>query len=273
MRRYFSWLDIENRPPIVIGLTLAGIYILLSSAIAITYAVKQTQFPAYVIDGIDLLGYICVMLLIFSVGRDLKTYHLERFSLLLLIIFPGFLSPVPSRIPGWVLFLFMIVPFGIAILLYLRLRRLDDLPDGKLLDLAKYIILGTSIAILFFLLANLFGAANPIDIGNLPQESLLSFIDQLIGSLTTSAAIEETLFRGFLLGCLLHKKGLRPWLAITIQALVFWLPHTYQYNNPIVLQALIPLFGITAGWLTVKSKNITSGIVAHAIYNSLLAVF
>ena len=266
-------MDIEKKPPIGIGLVLAAIYILVSSAVALSHTAHQMQFPSYVIEGIDLLGYFCVVSLIFSAGKDLKTFQLERFSLVILIIFPGFLSSVPSQVPTWAQFLFMVIPIGIGIFLYLRLRQQEDFRDGTLLDLAKYLLLGTGIAFLFFTLANLLGAANQINTEELSRMRLLSFISRLIASLSSSAAIEETIFRGFLLGFLINKRGLNPFLAITIQSLVFWIPHAYQYNNPFSLQVLIPVFGMMVGWVTFKTKNITTGILAHALYNALLAVF
>jgi membrane protease YdiL (CAAX protease family) len=262
-----------KNPPIAFGLILAVIYILASLGLSFTYATTQRVFPDNLILGFDLLGYISIVLLIYSGSNDLSNYHLEKFSLLLLIIFPGLFRPVPSRVPGWALLLFIIIPAGSAILIYLRVRQLEDFQDGKLPDLAKSLLLGTGIAILFFSLANVLGAANQITPEKLEQVNLSSFIHHLIASLSTNAAIEETLFRGFLLGYLINKRGVNLWLAITFQAFAFWLPHIYQANNPFVLQALNPVFGVAIGLVTFKTKNITSGIFAHAIYNALLAVF
>ena len=273
MKKHLPLVDTDKTPPIAVGITLAVIYLLASLGPSFSYLVTQRVFPGYLTFVLRLLGYISIIFLIFSASNDLSSYHLDKFSLLLLIIFPGFLSSVPSQVPGWALFLFTIIPIGSAILLYLRVRQLEIFQKGTLLDLAKYFTLGTGIAILFFALANILGAANQITPGKLSQVSILTFLFQWITSLSISGAVEETLFRGFLLGFLINKKGVKPWLAITLQALTFWLFHIYQGNNPIALQALIPLFGITAGWITFKTKNITTGIFAHALYNTLLAVF
>ena len=266
-------IDKEKTPPIAVGITLAVIYLLAALGLSFSYLATKRIFPGYLIFGFDLLGYISIIFLIFSASNDLSSYHLDKFSLLLLIIFPGFLRPVPTQVPSWALFLFIIIPIGAAILLYLRVRQQEVFQDGTLLDLAKYFTLGTGIAILFFALANILGAANQITPEKLSQLSISAFIYQWIASLSTSAAIEETLFRGFLLGFLINKKGVKPWLAITLQALAFWLLHIYQFNNPIALQALNPVFGITVGWITLKTKKITPAIFAHALYNALLAVF
>lgn len=266
-------IDTDKTPPIAVGIILAAIYLLASLGLSFSYLATQRFFPSYLIFVLRLLGYISIIFLIFSSSNDLSDYHLDKFSLMLLIIFPGFFNPVPSQLPGWMLFLFIFIPFGSAILLYLRVRQQEVFSKGTLLDLAKYFTLGTGIAILFFTLANILGAANQITPEKLSQLGLLTFIYQWIAGLSTSGAVEETIFRGFLLGFLINKKGVKPWLAITLQALAFWLLHIYQVNNPIALQALNPVFGMMVGWITLKTKNIAPAIFAHASYNALLAVF
>jgi len=270
VRKCFSLIGIKSNPSIAFGLVLSVIYILVSSAVAIAYATYQTRIPSYVIEGIDLLGYICVAILIFSIGKDLPNYYLDRFSLILIIVFPGFLSQIPAQLPGWIMFIFFIIPVVIAIILILRLRQVEIFHVGRFHDLAKYFLLGTSIGILFFFFVMKFWYPTQINIENLSRINLLSLINELIGSLSTSASIEEAIIRGFIMGFLIKNKGLKPWIAISIQAIVFWIPHMYQYRNPFLLQAVIPMFGITLGWVTYKTKNITMGIFAHAVYNALI---
>lgn len=255
----------------VLGWFLFVIFLLTATAIPFIREYLPIISLQYIREGLEVLGYFCVVIIILSAGKNIGDYYLDRFSLLLLIIFPGFFSSVPDEVQGILMIIIFLVPVFASLVLFRHVRRTESFRKGNLKDLLKYLLLGISIALFLFLLLIVFGFNYKIS--NLNQIDVLTFVGYLFNNLSLSATIEEFLFRGFVLGYLLHKTKLQPFLAILSQALLFWVPHLHQYQNPFLLQLSIPIFGFVMGWFTYKTANITTGIIAHAIYNSLIDIF
>jgi membrane protease YdiL (CAAX protease family) len=85
-----------------------------------------------------------------------------------------------------------------------------------------------------------------------------------VGVLTPIA--EEVFYRGLLLGGL-RRRGLPPWAAITVSALLFALSHLQGLQLP----ALV-LFGAAAAWLVHRTGRLGPAIAAHMAFNGVTLV-
>jgi membrane protease YdiL (CAAX protease family) len=94
--------------------------------------------------------------------------------------------------------------------------------------------------------------------------SLSSYPGALVNAILT-AVIDETTFRGILLGFLLLA-GLDPWVAIVIQAIVYTLAtRSGASGRGPYLLVLSLAIGLVGGWLTVATGGIGAAIIGHGI--------
>ena len=81
------------------------------------------------------------------------------------------------------------------------------------------------------------------------------------------AIFEELFFRGFLLPPLTRR--FRPWLAISLSAVIFGLFHIVQEGT--LIRFLPSTFlGLALGWTLYRTQSVLPGIVLHTCNNSLL---
>ena len=92
-----------------------------------------------------------------------------------------------------------------------------------------------------------------------------------VGNLITVALVEEIAFRGLLWGYLANL-GWPLRRILEVQAFLFWLLHIPLILQPYSFFIIIPTVAIVFGVLTLKSRSVTSSIVAHATYNSLYLI-
>lgn len=95
----------------------------------------------------------------------------------------------------------------------------------------------------------------------------------ILGSVILAPLLEELLFRGLLLQKLLNSK-LKKYLAISIQAIVFVLMHSFAYENTMtsnigIVQTFID--GCLFGMARMTTKSIYTSFSMHATGN-LIAV-
>jgi len=243
-------------------------------SLSLSFASVVTPFTAqyYVIKAIHFSAFLFVAMLILIAGKDLSRYHLEKVSLICILIFPGLLGPIPADSPPWFTVLSYAPQLFLTISLFRRLRSIQAFGEGSALDLARYLIYGIVIATVSFFIANRFHFPLGQLIKATTHESPLSILNALNYQMSTSAAIEEPIFRGFLLGYLLHDRGWKPSIAVLGQTLIFWVPHIYKFEDPFLFWVAVPLGGIILGWVTLRTKNIASGMFAHAIYNTAIGI-
>jgi len=94
-------------------------------------------------------------------------------------------------------------------------------------------------------------------------ESLFS-LPSIIILLLVQPIAEEIYFRGFLLEKL--TKLSTPWIALVVTSALFGIAHL-TYNN-IYPAFMTFLAGIILGYAVIKTKNLTTGIIAHIIFNA-----
>ena len=91
-----------------------------------------------------------------------------------------------------------------------------------------------------------------------PQSSQL--VTALLCAVVIAPWFEEILFRGLVMGELL--KVVRPWVAITLQAIVFGVAHGVLFQ---FLYAFV--IGIILGIVYYRTKSINSVILCHMVFN------
>jgi len=97
---------------------------------------------------------------------------------------------------------------------------------------------------------------------------IASVLGTFLSQLSYTSALEEPLYRGFLLG-LLRGKGIKPLGLVASQALLFWIAHLNYLTTPFTFWIAVPAAAVLLGWLTVRSGSIASGMMAHAMYNAM----
>jgi membrane protease YdiL (CAAX protease family) len=85
-----------------------------------------------------------------------------------------------------------------------------------------------------------------------------------------SSLAEEILFRGYLLSYL-RKYGFSQIPSIVLQSLIFTILHITRYSDNWIMSCVLFLFGITAGYFTLKNKNLGTALTMHAV-NNLIGV-
>lgn len=271
MKRFL--IEIQTEPlssRLMVMLILA--FPLMAFALSLSHLVTGLKLRFYVIEAIELTEFLVVAMLILAAGRDLSRYHLDRISLICILLFPGLLSPVPAEAPAWFMVLSMGLPLALAVGLFRRLRAIRGFGDGGLVDLIKYLFLGTLLAAVFILITTRFHYPYRDLVWAIWREGPLSVLDTFSISMSTAAAIEEPIYRGFLLGHLIHDRGWKPRNALLAQTLVFWIPHVYYLDDPFGFWLGIPLFGLINGLVTLMTGNIAPSMFAHAIYNTVLTI-
>lgn len=94
----------------------------------------------------------------------------------------------------------------------------------------------------------------------------ISLIFSLISSLVVAPIFEEIIFRKYLLGNLLKENSVQK--AILFSSICFSLFHFPNFRN------LLPtfIFGVIAGYIYVKTKNITYTLVFHFVVNLIVSL-
>ncbi|MFN8412603.1 MAG: CPBP family intramembrane glutamic endopeptidase [Anaerolineales bacterium] len=109
--------------------------------------------------------------------------------------------------------------------------------------------------------------------GNSSFTALLSNGMNLFYHLGSAPVNEEPLFRGFLWGTLRQAKW-KDGQILIIQTVLFTSAHIYFANQcPLMFWSLIPLSAILFGVLAVRSKSISTAMLAHGMINGSAYVF
>lgn len=108
-----------------------------------------------------------------------------------------------------------------------------------------------------------------LNLPNLMEDSFIDLSGNVWGVLSMALAapiLEECLFRGAIEGHLL-RTWQRPWLAVTVSALVFGLIHM----NPVQMVFAF-LAGLVFGWLYYRTGSVLPGIVGHILNNTMAVI-
>lgn len=255
------------------GLFAVVLAFYLISLSLFTFMLDDIVSPAYVNGFLHLIGYIFVATLILKAGSDLSGYFIGKISLICILVFPGFLSPPQFDKPAGLFLLLFALQVAISLFLYRQTRRNVWLRKTSCKSTTGYVILAITLVLgLLYLIMKSGWYSSVSWLDAISSQSLFAMINLFAFFMGRAGAIEEPLIRGFLMGYLLNDRGWGARKAVIVQALLFWLPHIYQLQNPSPLQLTVPLFGLAMGWITIRAKTILPAMLAHAFYLSALAI-
>lgn len=88
----------------------------------------------------------------------------------------------------------------------------------------------------------------------------------IVSIVITGPIAEEVVFRGAVIGTMLHH-GIRPWIAIIVSALLFAIVHFNPAQTPFAF-----IIGILFAILYIKSKSIIPSTVCHILNNGISVI-
>lgn len=253
-----------------VNIVLLIVYLIIRIPITYFLSVDPSR-SHWAFVGIYVAFYLIISALIWINREELYTFHIDRTSLTLFILFGSLfrlraIDNFITLIFEFLLFLFIIV-FSIGLIK----GKFQSKPFPVL---SKW----NGIAIFFgFILAILFIMLDPL----IPFDHTQKFPNILIASafiknffiqMSSSAIIEEPIYRGFLWGTL-QKLRWSDSKILLFQAFLFWISHITYLNHPFTFWIAAPIFSLVLGYLALKSKSVIPPIITHAIYNASLVAF
>jgi len=222
------------------------------------------------------IGTYPLTALMILLKRDcLEQYHIDRLALVLLVFAPmgrfavqGFLQgswtglPVSTYVDG---------AFALLFLLALLIWR-PPLPPKGMRRTWRWVgaaaLVGTAFSAVTGWLIHFQKAIPPEAQIYLPGEAVRAVL-LIFVQLSTAAALEEPLFRGFLWGEL-RERGWREERIWLFQALLFTLGHIYYLGTAnLSLFVIVPLGALILGLAAWRSRSIGTSMLIHGISNSL----
>lgn len=217
--------------------------------------------------GITAATYLILAVLIIVELQNLEEFHIDKFTLLTFILF----SLLRRRlgVVGESFFLGTIGFSGVAVAVVLIVKK-----PRMFRTKFNWVVVGLICAVSLVILATYTElqlrdtwALTPLLRDSIP----LTAVSQIIKDISSSALLEEMLFRGFIWGYLRRKD----WAENKIfwaQNLLFWLIHMGRLVTPFSFFILIPLLSFISSKLTYHSKQIFPAIISHTAINAIGAM-
>ncbi len=249
-----------------LALFALNIYLLVSQPSNATESEKY-QFVAKSIYSLAAISFACIALLVWLEAKHLANFHLDRTSLLLLVIFGPFVRTTP-RLLGQQPYLIVIWVSCLLILInIIRYWSIIPKTNFKLSSsLALTIELGFfAILLIEFFQPDLYTRGDPLTFN--PG---LNIIREIIYNLAAVSTVEEILCRGFLWGYL-TQIGFSEKKAFWTQGIIFWLGHlSRSLATPITFFVTIPITTYIYSQIVRKTNQIFWSIVVHTIVNVIV---
>jgi uncharacterized protein len=205
----------------------------------------------------QLATFGAVFLLIAVSGRD----TFDDLSIGLLVVLQAFLW---VGYGGWTLFVASRKGNGLVRDLGWRFRG-ADVHQGLLLGVGLQLLAVPAIFLVLQLMLGELDVSGPAqeltDLATTPLDVVLLVLVVAVGA----PVVEELFFRGLLLRALERRWGSKA--AIAVSSLVFAVVHFQVVQFPALL-----MFGLVAGWLTVRSGRLGPAIWAHVGFNAVTVV-
>jgi hypothetical protein len=205
------------------------------------------------------VNYVLVSITIWLNKDDLQRLNIDRFFIIIFIVAGVILSlylPFPARVVICLVILF------ISLLLWLGLLKFGGGPKNK----GQTIIL--IVVLLIPSILTTFRAEPPLNWAII--ESMI--LNAALNADLSQVVIEEVIFRG-LLWMFLADLNLRTLYIILIQALLFWLAHSfYLSSNPITFWVYMPFHSILLGIIVWRSKSISASSIGHFLINVVVSL-
>jgi len=228
---------------------------------------KPTSFyPFYVYLT---LAYLIIAILTWVELENLENFHLENFTLIIFFLTSVFRTRY--RVVGEGYFLAIIAISGFFVILTVILNR-SKIPQAKLKWAMVGVCLGCVAGFLFIYI-------EPYQYQTQIGESLASngivvgALRETVNVFSSTAPVEEIIFRGFLWGYL-RRIGWGENKVAWVQGILFFLLHIYKITStPLTFLIIVPILTIISTLLVLRSKQVLPAILSHALINILIPVF
>ncbi len=237
--------------------------------------IAMFAFPIWLMPVYEIGTYLLIALLIFWERNHLADFHIDKLSLIIIILFKplstivGYLTGStrnPLVFPHWPSFSFWLIAIGLIIALRCSRTSLPGITKTSLAWLGLGLVVGLLLDLLL-----MYPLSFQVDTSiNFPIQKTLRGIPLNFLSQISSAAIdEEPLFRGFLWGMLLKSGWKNVWIWL-FQTALFVIGHLFYLNGSLLsLWLYVPIAGLVFGALVWRSKTIASSMATHALSNAL----
>jgi len=209
-----------------------------------------------------ILTYACVSVLLWQGTDYLEQYHMDRSTIILLVVTGIFRSSLNPAIDGFFKFIILIFTVFIFFFLLLYWRNIPK---------TKWFWVGVSLLLsLIVLPISVIETFQPgVFLGMQITPSLGIFlIRDIINNLSFISLYEEILFRGILWGYLRRKDWNENKIFIG-QGALFWLIHFWRIGTPITFFITIPISTLINSLLARNSNQILPSVIAHTIMNTI----
>jgi len=248
-------------------LTLFVVAILIGEVLILNVIINFVSIDEGLVRYWFLLSsYIFIIIILFLEKDHLEEFHIDRFSIMLLIVFGSILHR-KLLIPQEDIYIILLWVMS-GVLLFFLIKNWKRLTHNNFYELFNAALITIIFVILLNYFENLFIAGPAIED---EKSAFLRTLRHLIFSLSFVAPPEEFLFRGLLWGILV-RLGWREKKAIIFQGILFSLLH-FRAGNAIRFFLLIPLTAIFFSILIIKYKRLFPAIMGHALINAILPYY
>jgi hypothetical protein len=207
------------------------------------------------------VSYLCVEFGLISIAiwlnrDDLRRLNVDKSFIFILIIAEGLLSIFLPRPFGLVLGSIMAITF---IVFRSGALQFGDFHQNHW---------QTIILVTLLLAPDIFGM---LWSGISVELNGLAIFNAAIKANLPQVVIEEVVYRG-LLWMFLKNLKLKDQPIIFVQALVFWLSHSFYLSKPFTFWLFLPFQSILYGIIVWRSKSISSSTFGHFLHNLLTAL-
>jgi len=220
----------------------------------------------------EICTYFLIAFLIWWERANLAEFHIDTSALALIILFRPLQTIIlsywhvdsPLAFPSLPSLLIWATAIGLTIALWQSGFKSARFSIWTLNWLAIGLLIGACISVAenFRTFQSIMSSTRPV-----PTSVLLSTSVNLLYHLGFAPINEEPLFRGFLWGALRQLKLSDGWILL-IQTLLFTSAHVYfAHQYPLMFWVYIPSAAIVFGILTMRSRSISSAILAHGMIN------
>jgi len=234
------------------------------------YGSEQLVWDATSKYIITTAAYIVIIILVWFEIDNLKQFHLDFYSLLILVIFGPLFRKLSQPLHQNIFWLLIV--FASITLLIILIRNRSKIPETNTKWLADSVF---KISLVIVLITLLEGWLQPASYSLADPKTYHPWIDvigRIVHSLASTASIEEIIFRGFLWGYLI-RFGWNERQAIWGQAIVFWLIHFAQlFYAPITFFIIVPISIVLFSIIVRNTKQVFWAIIVHTVINVVIPV-
>jgi membrane protease YdiL (CAAX protease family) len=210
----------------------------------------------------NLLLYASVALIVWFEEEHLERFHLERVTLILVVVFGILTSRLDILYEAYLKIILLILSIIILAGVIKNWRKIPKTKGGWV----GISLFTASIFLVPFAFIEAFFPALYSNIYIQQGDLGIYLIRRILYNLSFVSLFEELIFRG-LLWEYLRRSGMRENLVFWVQATIFWLLHIWRIGNPFYFFITLPIVTLMNSLLTRYSKQVAPSIFAHTITN------